>query len=293
MPATMEPERLSDYFSRQVRKAQRFRLDDLPLPGAALIVVGGGHEFCSPDYVVRRPEFPFHAVEFVAHGRGWLTLEGKRHALDAGTVFSYGPGVSQHITSDPRDPLDKYFVNFTGPRASQILGNCGLPPGSVARVSAVSEVQDVLNNLVRDGMRGSADAGILCATLLEYLTIKVANLLIPAGVRPSTASATFQRCRQHITTHFRRLRSLEQIAGECEIDEAYLCRLFRRFDLQAPYQFLLRLKMNFAAQQLRDPKIRVKEVAASVGFEDPFHFSHAFKNVLGASPDVFRRLPKP
>ena len=106
----------------------------------------------------------------------------------------------------------------------------------------------------------------------------------------STASATFQRCRQHITTHFRRLRSLEQIAGECEIDEAYLCRLFRRFDLQAPYQFLLRLKMNFAAQQLRDPKIRVKEVAASVGFEDPFQFSHTFKNVLGASPDVFRRL---
>jgi AraC-like DNA-binding protein len=33
----------------------------------------------------------------------------------------------------------------------------------------------------------------------------------------------------------------------------------------------------------------VKEVAASVGFEDPFHFSHAFKNVFGASPDVFRR----
>jgi AraC-like DNA-binding protein len=46
--------------------------------------------------------------------------------------------------------------------------------------------------------------------------------------------------------------------------------------------------MNFAAEQLRNSKLLVKEVAASVGFTDPFHFSHAFKNVFGASPEIFR-----
>ena len=30
-------------------------------------------------------------------------------------------------------------------------------------------------------------------------------------------------------------------------------------------------------------------VALGIGFEDPFHFSHAFKNVFGVSPDAFRR----
>lgn len=48
--------------------------------------------------------------------------------------------------------------------------------------------------------------------------------------------------------------------------------------------------MNFAAEQLRNPKLLVKEAAANVGFQDPFHFSHAFKKVLGTSPEVFRRL---
>jgi hypothetical protein len=39
-------------------------------------------------------------------------------------------------------------------------------------------------------------------------------------------------------------------------------RLFRRFDHEGPYRYLLRLKMNFAAERLRDPKVLVKEAAA-------------------------------
>jgi AraC-like DNA-binding protein len=292
MPVMMEPEKLSDFFSEQVRKARRFHFDDHPLPDALLAVVGGGLEFCSPNYVIRRDNFPYFSVELVVRGRGWLSLDGKSHGLSAGAVFSYGPGVAQHITTDPHDLLEKYFVDFTGPRARQILAECGLAPGTMTRVSSVNELQDVFDNLIRDGVRATGASNMLCAALFEYLMIKLTELVMPPGTKLSPASATFQRCRLHITTHFRRLRSLEQIAEECQIDQAYLCRLFRRFDHQAPYRYLRRLKMNSAAEQLRDPKKLVKEVALGVGFEDPFHFSHAFKNVFGVSPDGFRRMSR-
>ena len=52
----------------------------------------------------------------------------------------------------------------------------------------------------------------------------------------------------------------------------------------------MRLKMNIAAERLRDPGVLVKQVAAELGFDDPFHFSRAFKGVLGLSPENFRRL---
>src|SRR5947208_1538721 len=136
MPLTAEPQKLSDFFSGHVRKARRFSFEDAPAPDVPLIVVGGGHELCSPSYAIHRDRFPFYCVEFVARGRGSLTLNGQRHRLDGGTVFSYGPGVSQHITTDPRDPLDKFFIDFTGPRAPQILCDYGLSPGTVARVSS-------------------------------------------------------------------------------------------------------------------------------------------------------------
>jgi AraC-like DNA-binding protein len=74
------------------------------------------------------------------------------------------------------------------------------------------------------------------------------------------------------------------------MDAAYLCRLFQRYDHQSPYQFLLRLKMNLAAEWLQPPDALVKQVAEHAGFSDQFHFSRAFKSVFGVAPDIFRRL---
>ncbi len=74
------------------------------------------------------------------------------------------------------------------------------------------------------------------------------------------------------------------------MNNAYLCRLFRRYDHQSPYQYLLRLKMNLAAEILQRPDALVKQVAEAIGFSDPFHFSRSFKTVFGLSPDAFRRL---
>jgi len=291
MPVTAEAEKRSRFTPGQLHEARRFRLDDLPLPPAPLAVAGGGHEFCRPDYAIDRENSPYYSVEFVARGRGWLTLGDRGQRLDAGTVFTYGPGVAHRISADPADSLENYFVEFADPRAPRVLTEYGLEPGTVARVSSVCEVQDVFDNLMRDGSRaGGESSGVLCAALAEYLLIKVSSLMVRPGTCRSTACAKFERCRQYIAAHFRRLKTLAQIAQECEIDQAYLCRLFRRFDHQAPYQYLLRLKMTFAAERLRDRNVLVKEVAASVGFADPFHFSHAFKNVLGTSPEVFRRL---
>jgi AraC-like DNA-binding protein len=289
-----EPERRPNLQSRQVRKAQRFCLDGVASPDMPLAVVGGGHEFCAPGFgVLRRRGSSHYSVEFVARGRGSLALDDhKEFALLAGMVVACGPGVSQRVTAHPRNPIETYFVSLTGPRAPQLLAECGLAPGTAARVSSVAEVQEVFDNLIRDGLRGTGASNTLCAVLAEYLLFKLADLVMPPGApRPSPAAATYQRCREHITAHFRRLRSLEQVARECDVDQAYLCRLFRRFDREGPYRYLLRLKMNHAAERLRrDSTVLVKEVAIAVGFPDPFHFSHAFKNIFGTAPDVFRRL---
>ena len=132
-------------------------------------------------------------------------------------------------------------------------------------------------------------ASDLCAALLEYLILKMLEARVPGQVGQTQAYATYQRCRQHIVDHSERLMSLDNIARECHVDRAYLCRLFRRYDHQTPHQFLMRRKMNLAAERLQAPDLLVKQVAAELGFEDPFHFSRTFKRVFGLSPEAFRQ----
>src|SRR5437764_570559 len=89
MPLTLEPERVSDSVPRRVRKSHRFCLGGATLPDVPLAVVGGGRESCPAGCSICRDGSPHYSLEFVSRGRGWLTSDGKRHRLDAGTVFSH------------------------------------------------------------------------------------------------------------------------------------------------------------------------------------------------------------
>jgi AraC-like DNA-binding protein len=112
---------------------------------------------------------------------------------------------------------------------------------------------------------------------------------IASATAERTAYETYQRCRQYIQDHWLHLLTLEQAARECHVAPAYLCRLFRRFDHQSPYQYLLRLKMTHAAERLLAPDSSVKQVADFLGFDDRFHFSRVFKRVIGISPGQYAR----
>ena len=279
-----------EFFSLQVAEVRRFYLDLNPPKDRPLAVVCGGCEHCTPDYAIHRTNFPFYAIEFVARGKGTVKLQGHEYPLHPGRLFSYGPHIRQDIGTDSTEPLIKYFVNFTGPQSGELLQVCHLAAGSAAQVFAPNDVAAVFDELIRSGLKDTRYSADICVKLLEYLALKIAESLAPLEGVESQAFATYQHCRLHLQEHFRRLRTLGQIAQECHVDAAYLCRLFRRFDHQSPYQYLLRLRMNQAAEQLHQPGMLVKQVAEQVGFSDPFHFSRVFKSTFGVSPDAFRRL---
>jgi AraC-like DNA-binding protein len=279
-----------EFFSPQVSEARRFYLNLNPPKRSPLAVVSGGCEHCSPDYEIHRPTFPFYSIEYVVHGRVSLKLNNQQHDLQPGCVFSYGPGVRQDIVANPAEAPVKYFVDFSGLQSKEILRQCQLPPGSTAQIFPSYEIQNLFDELIRCGQRGGWQSAELCAKLLECLALKIAGARTQVAGAEALSFTTYQQCRQHIETHFRRLKTLRQIAEECHVDAAYLCRLFQRYDHQSPYQILLRIKMNLAAEWLQQPDALVKQVAERAGFSDPFHFSRAFKGVFGVAPDIFRRL---
>ena len=286
----LEAAAVPDFFSPHVAGARRFYLDLNPPKNRALTLVCGGVEHCTADYAIHRRTFPFHSIEYVVRGRGTVKLRNRLHPLQPGSIFSYGPGVGHDIASDPAEPLVKYFADFSGRKAKALLCFCSLASGCVSQVYPANELQAVFDELIHCGLKGTRYSAQAGEKLLECLVFKIAGSRAPLEGQETLAFATYQRCRQHIQQHFRRLKTLQQIGAECRLNHSYLCRLFRRYDHQSPYQHLLRLKMNLAAELLQQPAALVKQVAEETGFGDAFHFSHVFKTVFGLSPDAFRRL---
>lgn len=278
------------FYSTQVLKAQRFYFDVHSRTHQGVTVVCGGREHCEPDFRIDRDDFPFYSIEYVARGRGELRLKGKTYPLVAGTVFSYGPDIPHVITTDPHDRMVKYFVDFTGPRALPLLLEHAPHPGQVVHASSPTQVLRIFDDLILNGQTVSRYSDLLCATILQYLVLKVAETAVSDDVTRNAAFATYQTCKEYIRENCRSLQSLPEIAEACNIDEAYLCRLFKRFGDLSPYKFLNRLKLNIAAGRLQSPDTTIKQIAYELGFSSPFHFSRAFKKAYGLSPDAFRQL---
>jgi len=279
-----------EFFSSQVSEANRFYLDTSLRSRRPLTVVCGGCEHCQPDYRINRSDFPFYCIEFVARGKGALILRDSKCALFAGRVFSYGPGIAHLITTESDDPLVKYFVDFIGPDAGKLLQKYGPVPGHVIQVASPEVILRIFDDLIKNGGTDSPYTPLLCATILQQLILKTAETAVVEHAHITAAFSTYQSSRELIRKNCLTLRSLDEIAEKCRIDNAYLCRLFKRFDSQSPYQYLMRLKMNVAAQRLQAPNALVKEVAYELGFGDPFHFSRVFKRVFGMSPSTFKWL---
>ena len=83
--------------------------------------------------------------------------------------------------------------------------------------------------------------------------------------------------------------SIETYATLCGMSEGYFYRLFRRATGMSPVEYRNRLRISNAQTILKNTRISVREVAATVGFDDPFYFCRIFKKHTGIAPVDYRK----
>jgi len=284
MPIIDPSSRLPDFFSRQVREAKRFYSDLRPGAASTLTVVSAGWERCTADYAIEREGFPYLGLELVATGALSVELGRRPYNLSTGAVFAYGPSVAHRLRAASDRPPLKYFVDFAGTRAHALLRRAGLVPGRVRHVRTPLALRELFDALVSAGDRGTGAAPEICTAILEAILLTIGDTAVDDAPARTGSYATYRRCRDWMDEHGVEVTSLAEVGRRCHIDAAYLCRLFGRYDIETPYQLILRLRMQRAASLLSQSNASVKAVASAVGFTDPFHFSRAFTRQFGVPP---------
>lgn len=82
--------------------------------------------------------------------------------------------------------------------------------------------------------------------------------------------------------------SVGQIAAQLDLSEGHLSHLFKRETDYTIGNYLTRYRVHKAMELLRQGRLKVYEVAESVGYRDIAYFSSTFKKVAGMSPSEYQ-----
>lgn len=233
------------------------------------------------------------AIELVTQGRGELRVgRHKCYVLRPGDVFILHPNEQHTYRACSRTPFQKLFVTLSVNTAMHRAILAATPLAELSHVSLtvamarqVRELMERIIGMVRD--RG-ADARLQVSLLVcELITFLLQAVHQQAGV--PALDTRLQAVMTHAIQHLHERLSMSDLAKVAGVTTGHLNRLFLKEVGMRAHEWLLKLRMLYASELMQKTHLAIHEIAARVGYDNPYAFTRAFRHVAGMTPMTYRR----
>lgn len=237
-------------------------------------LIGYGRDECKPDKkrVYTIPDF--YMIHFIEKGSGFYN--GIR--LSAGQGFICMQNEVCNYIPDKNDPWTYSWINLRGEGADMLIKSLALKD-NIFSWNTVKNKRSLEKIWQYQGNRNLEELTALSSVYSIFVEQSVENHL-PKRDYATEAKSFFEgRFAEGVT--------VEDAAKILNISRAYLRNVFFQSEGISPQGYLMRLRMNRAAELLLGD-YTVTEIAAAVGYDDVLQFSKMFSKYFGLSPTKFR-----
>lgn len=227
-----------------------------------------------------RPNHAYTSIEYVEEGFGTLTIGGQSRRLGPGDAFILPEGEAHRIVCDDVHPWRILFIDCTGPLPRQLLSAYGLDAVRIFPRTMIAQPMRNLLHFTGDDADLQVRAGQAIHEIIAMLHRSIRKV-------PDWPEMVI-RTKVFIDANLERQIRLSDVARHAGCSEAHLSRVFRRCLGMPPGDYIITQRMALAKSLLYSTGDPVKTIAARLGYRDTFAFSHAFKNVEGTAPTLWR-----
>lgn len=232
---------------------------------------------------------------------------GEVHRHDDEGGWEHGPAIPGRLIINPSDVnlawrwdrLDMVFVYLRSDTLAQAAAELSDVDSSKLKLFYRFLIHDPLvETLIRSfyqELQSSQGYGALFIShavqlltihlLRHYSTINDKLTVDKGGLPPHVLKRTLECLRSHLDQDF----SLETLATDAKLSPYHFARQFKTSVGEAPYRYLMRLRVEQAKQLLKTTDKPIAEIALTIGYSSQAHFTTAFKKFTGITPARFRR----
>ena len=254
-----------------------------------------GWEQCAPLHSFGpfvRNHYLFH---YVLSGHGQLDAadenEVDRHyQLGPGQGFLIFPGQVTTYAAREDDPWKYVWLEFDGLRVAEYVDQAGLTlDRPIYRPLSPDQGQRVGDTMLYIADHSNESA----LHLVGYLCLFLDALICTSSSRRELSGGQLrdfyiQEAVNYMEHNYAQEVTVERLAEVCGLNRSYFSKIFREAMGCPPQEFLIRLRLSKAAEQMKSTKAPIGEIAALCGYPNQLHFSRAFKKRYGVSPREWR-----
>ncbi|MCD8023901.1 MAG: helix-turn-helix transcriptional regulator, partial [Lachnospiraceae bacterium] len=124
--------------------------------------------------------------------------------------------------------------------------------------------------------------------LHEALCERVAHYLDEVD-RAAPENTSIARIKDYISKYYMsETLSVRDISEHVFLSVSYVCTLFKNETGQTLNQYLTEYRMEKAKELLEDPRYKISDISAKVGYSDGNYFGKSFRKYTGLSPSEYR-----
>lgn len=232
-----------------------------------------GSQNCAPGHFFGPSVRTHWLLHYVVSGTGIFVRDGVTYQVKAGDIFVIPPYEETYYEADTKNPWRYIWIGYTtDEEVPKPLEN------SVVHCPGAGKIFD---DMQRCDKLENGRSAFLTAKIWELISV-----LLEGG---EEAQDYVNKALHYMQSEYVHGITVQQVAERLNINRSYFSELFREKIGMSPQQYLIRLRLERAAELLAVYGESPTTVAVSVGYPDIYHFSKIFKQYFGMSPRNYRK----
>lgn len=236
----------------------------------------------TPGYILRKCPI----IHYVYEGELFVETEGRSFTVSPGFAFVSFPDHVYSYISSAENPCTYRWAEFSGLNLQVFYSDVSFSFDNPL-------IDDSKTRSLGTLLKEMTDKGKMSGKLINGYSWVLADILSSKPKRKQTVYEKYiEKAIEYISSNIQNKTTVSDVADYLNIDRSYLSRVFNEHMGISIKKYIYNYHMNIAKNMLTYSNMSIKEVASSIGYDDPLDFTKAFHRTFGVSPTKWRNENK-